>query len=71
LQLKRNENKKYEQLSAHALKLLQFMLKLQQSISQRHAKGGVNMNLIITDITHVMDTVAEIIMVASEKVLFA
>jgi hypothetical protein len=71
LQLQQNEKIKNKKLSECAFKMLQFMLKLQQSISQRHVKGGVNMNLIIMDITHVMDMVAEIIMVASKKVLFA
>jgi hypothetical protein len=48
--------------------MLQFMLKLQQSFSLKHTKGGVDMKVIIMDITHVMDMVAEIIMVATEKV---
>ncbi|XP_021939481.1 uncharacterized protein LOC110839525 isoform X3 [Zootermopsis nevadensis] len=66
--LKQNEKTKtHDKLSKCAFKMLQCMLRLQQSISQRQVKGGVNMNLIITDIIHVMDMVAEIVMVANEK----
>lgn len=48
--------------------MLQFLLKLQHTISLRDNKIGMNMKEVIVLITHVMDVIGEVVRIATEEV---